>query len=128
MAQRVVLDPVTRIEGHLRVQAVVGDDGIIQDASCTSALFRGLEIVLRGRDPREAWQIAERICGVCTLVHAITSVRAVEDALEIDIPKNANLIRNLMIAAEYVQDHVVHFYHLHALDWVDVVAALKADA
>jgi hydrogenase large subunit len=127
MVQKIVVDPVTRIEGHLRVQAVLGDDGVVQDASCTSALFRGLELVLRGRDPREAWQIAERICGVCTLVHAITSVRAVEDALEIEIPKNANLIRNLMIAAEYVQDHVVHFYHLHALDWVDITAALKAD-
>ena len=128
MVRKIVVDPMTRIEGHLRVQAILGDDSAVQDASCTSAMFRGLEIVLRGRDPREAWQIAERICGVCTLVHAITSVRAVEDALNVEIPKNANLIRNLMIAAEFVQDHVVHFYHLHALDWVDVVSSLKADA
>lgn len=128
MTRKIVVDPITRIEGHLRVQVVLGEDSAVRDASCTSAMFRGLEIVLRGRDPREAWQIAERICGVCTLVHAITSVRAVEDALAIQIPKNANIIRNLMIAAEFVQDHVVHFYHLHALDWVDVVAALKADA
>src|SRR3974377_2132437 len=128
MVKKIVVDPMTRIEGHLRVQAVLGDNSAVQDASCTSAMFRGLGIVLGGRDPREAWQIAERICGVCTLVHAITSVRAVEDALEIEIPKNANLIRNLMIAAEFVQDHVIHFYHLHALDWVDVVSALKADA
>jgi hydrogenase large subunit len=127
MTKRIVVDPVTRIEGHLRVQTVLGDDSVIKDASCTSALFRGLEIVLRGRDPREAWQIAERICGVCTLVHAITSVRAVEDALKIEIPKNANTIRNLMIATLFVHDHVVHFYHLHALDWVDLVSALKAD-
>src|SRR3974377_124914 len=128
MVKKIVVDPMTRIEGHLRVQAVLGDNSAVQDASCTSAMFRGLGIVLGGRDPREAWQIAERICGVCTLVHAITSVRAVEDALRIEIPKNANSIRNLMIAAEFVQDHVVHFYHLHALDWVDVVSALKADA
>jgi len=127
MAQRVVVDPITRIEGHLRIQAVVGDDKVISDASSTSALFRGIEIILKGRDPREAWALAERICGVCTLVHAVTSVRAVEDALGIVIPKNANLIRNQMMATLQVHDHVVHFYHLHALDWVDVVSALKAD-
>ncbi|HEY7183726.1 MAG TPA: nickel-dependent hydrogenase large subunit [Blastocatellia bacterium] len=127
MAQRVVVDPITRIEGHLRVQAVLGDDNVVNDASCTSALFRGIEIILRGRDPREAWALAERICGVCTLVHAIASVRAVEDALQITIPKNANNIRNQMMATLDVHDHVVHFYHLHALDWVDVVSSLKAD-
>jgi hydrogenase large subunit len=126
MAQRVVIDPMTRIEGHLRVQAIV-DGNVVKDASCTSALFRGIEIILRDRDPREAWALAERICGVCTLVHAVTSVRAIEDALKIEIPKNANLIRNIMIATLFVYDHVVHFYHLHALDWVDVVSALKAN-
>ncbi|CUU03872.1 hydrogenase large subunit [Candidatus Kryptobacter tengchongensis] len=126
MAQRVVVDPMTRIEGHLRVQAIV-DGNVIKDASCTSALFRGIEIILRDRDPREVWALAERICGVCTLVHAVTSVRAIEDALKIKIPKNANLIRNIMIATLFVHDHVVHFYHLHALDWVDVVSALKAN-
>jgi hydrogenase large subunit len=127
MAQRVVVDPITRIEGHLRIQAVVSDDNVISDASSTSALFRGIEIILQGRDPREAWALAQRICGVCTLVHAVTSVRAVEDALGIVIPKNANLIRNQLMATLQVHDHVVHFYHLHALDWVDVVSALKAD-
>jgi hydrogenase large subunit len=127
MAQRVVVDPITRIEGHLRVQTVLGDDNVVNDASCTSALFRGIEIILRGRDPRDAWALAERICGVCTLVHAIASVRTVEDALQITIPKNANNIRNQMIATLDVHDHVVHFYHLHALDWVDVVSSLKAD-
>jgi hydrogenase large subunit len=127
MAQRVVVDPITRIEGHLRVQTVLGDDNVVHEASFTSALFRGIEIILRGRDPREAWALAERICGVCTLVHAIASVRAVEDALQITIPKNANNIRNQMIATLDVHDHVVHFYHLHALDWVDVVSSLKAD-
>ncbi|MDX2033359.1 MAG: nickel-dependent hydrogenase large subunit [Blastocatellia bacterium] len=127
MAQRIVVDPITRIEGHLRIQAMLGDDKVIADASSTSALFRGIEIILKGRDPRDAWALAERICGVCTLVHAITSVRAVEDALGIVIPKNANTIRNQMIATLHLHDHVVHFYHLHALDWVDVVSALKAD-
>lgn len=127
MSQRVVVDPITRIEGHLRIQAVVGDDKVVSDASSTSALFRGIEIILKGRDPREAWALAQRICGVCTLVHAVTSVRAVEDALGVVIPKNANLIRNQMMATLQVHDHVVHFYHLHALDWVDVVSALKAD-
>jgi hydrogenase large subunit len=127
MAQRVVVDPITRIEGHLRVQAVLGDDNVVNDASCASALFRGIEVILQGRDPREAWALAERICGVCTLVHAIASVRAVEDALQITIPKNANNIRNQMMATLDVHDHVVHFYHLHALDWIDVVSSLKAD-
>ena len=90
-------------------------------------MVRGIEIILRGRDPRDAWAFAQRICGVCTLVHGIASVRAVEDALKYPIPPNAQLIRNLMIGAQYVHDHVMHFYHLHALDWVDVVSALKAD-
>jgi hydrogenase large subunit len=90
-------------------------------------MVRGIEIILRGRDPRDAWAFAQRICGVCTLVHGIASVRAVEDALKYEIPPNAQLIRNLMIGAQYVHDHVMHFYHLHALDWVDVVSALSAD-
>jgi hydrogenase large subunit len=90
-------------------------------------MVRGIEIILRGRDPRDAWAFAQRICGVCTLVHGIASVRAVENALNYTIPPNAQLIRNLMIAAQYVHDHVMHFYHLHALDWVDVVSALDAD-
>ncbi|MRR50027.1 MAG: nickel-dependent hydrogenase large subunit [Rhodocyclaceae bacterium] len=126
-ANRVVVDPVTRIEGHLRVEAETDGDGRITRASSSGTMVRGLEIVLRGRDPRDAWAFAQRICGVCTLVHGIASVRSVEDALKIEIPQNAQLIRNLMIAAQYVHDHVMHFYHLHALDWVDVVSALKAD-
>ena len=93
----------------------------------SGTMVRGIEIILRGRDPRDAWAFAQRICGVCTLVHGIASVRAVEDALKSTIPTNAQLIRNLMIGAQYVHDHVMHFYHLHALDWVDVVSALKAD-
>ena len=125
-AQTVVVDPVTRIEGHLRIEAET-DNGVITRASSSGTMVRGIEIILRGRDPRDAWAFAQRICGVCTLVHGIASVRAVEDALKYEIPPNAQLIRNLMIAAQYVHDHVMHFYHLHALDWVDVVSALKAD-
>ena len=126
-ASRVVVDPITRIEGHLRIEAETDADGVITKAYSAGTMVRGLEIILRGRDPRDAWAFAQRICGVCTLVHGIASVRAVEDALGYDIPANANLVRNLMIGAQYVHDHVMHFYHLHALDWVDVVSALQAD-
>jgi hydrogenase large subunit len=125
--QRVVVDPITRIEGHLRIEAETDEAGNITGASSAGTMVRGIEIILRGRDPRDAWAFAQRICGVCTLVHGIASVRAVEDALDYEIPANAQIIRNLMIAAQYVHDHVMHFYHLHALDWVDVVSALKAD-
>jgi hydrogenase large subunit len=125
-SQRVVVDPVTRIEGHLRIEAET-DGNVITRASSSGTMVRGIEIILRGRDPRDAWAFAQRICGVCTLVHGIASVRAVEDALRYSIPPNANLIRNLMIGAQFVHDHVMHFYHLHALDWVDVVSALSAD-
>ncbi len=125
--QRVVVDPITRIEGHLRIEAETDESGRITRASSAGTMVRGIEIILRGRDPRDAWAFAQRICGVCTLVHAIASVRSVEDALDYKIPPNAQIIRNLMIAAQYVHDHVMHFYHLHALDWVDVVSALKAD-
>ncbi len=127
MSQRIVVDPVTRIEGHLRIEAETSETGEITRASSAGTMVRGIEIILRGRDPRDAWAFAQRICGVCTLVHGIASVRAVENALNYKIPPNAQLIRNLMIAAQYVHDHVMHFYHLHALDWVDVVSALKAD-
>jgi hydrogenase large subunit len=123
---RVVVDPVTRIEGHLRIEAVV-ENGVITDAFSSGTMVRGLEKILQGRDPRDAWAITERVCGVCTTVHALTSVRAVEGALGISVPPTAELIRNIMMATQYVQDHVVHFYHLHALDWVDIVNALKAD-
>ena len=123
---RIVVDPVTRIEGHLRIEAEV-NGGAVTDAWSSGTMFRGIELILRGRDPREAWIWTQRICGVCTTVHALTSVRAVEDALGIEAPANANLIRNIIGASQYVQDHVIHFYHLHALDWVDVTLALKAD-
>ena len=125
--QRIVVDPICRIEGHLRIEVNVDENNVIQNAVSTGNMWRGLEVILQGRDPRDAWAFTERICGVCTGVHALQSVRAVEDALKIDIPQNANHIRNLMMLAQYVQDHIVHFYHLHALDWVDVVSALSAD-
>src|SRR6202167_6137929 len=125
--QHIVIDPITRIEGHLRIEVAVDDDGNVVQALSAGTQVRGIEIILRGRDPRDAWAFAQRICGVCTLVHGIASVRAVEDALKITIPPNAELIRNLMIATQFVHDHVMHFYHLHALDWVDVVSAWKAD-
>jgi len=126
MSERIVVDPVTRIEGHLRIEAEV-KDGKIVDAWSAGTMVRGLEIILRGRDPRDAWAFCERVCGVCTTVHALASVRSVEDALDIHVPANAELIRNIMFCTQYMHDHVVHFYHLHALDWVDVVSALKAD-
>jgi Ni,Fe-hydrogenase I large subunit len=124
--QKIVVDPVTRIEGHLRIE-VAADNGRIEEAWATATTFRGLELVLQGRDPRDGWAFAQRICGVCTTVHAIASIRAVEDALDIEIPACANIIRNLVLGMQFVHDHVMHFYHLHALDWVDVVSALKAD-
>jgi len=126
MSNRIVIDPVTRIEGHLRIEAVV-ENGVVKDAFSAGTMVRGIEKILKGRDPRDAWAFTERVCGVCTTVHALASCRSVEDALGIEVPKNAELVRNLMFCAQYVQDHVVHFYHLHALDWVDVVSMLKAD-
>ncbi len=123
---RMVVDPITRIEGHLRIEAVV-ENGTITDAYSAGTMVRGFEKILKGRDPRDAWAFTERACGVCTTVHALASVRTVEDALGITVPRNAELIRNLMFCTQYVQDHVVHFYHLHALDWVDVVSSLSAD-
>jgi hydrogenase large subunit len=126
MSKRIVIDPVTRIEGHLRIEAVV-ENGVVKDAFSAGTMVRGIEKILKGRDPRDAWAFTERVCGVCTTTHALASCRAVEDALGIEVPKNADLVRNLMFCALYLQDHVVHFYHLHALDWVDVVSMLKAD-
>lgn len=126
MAKKIVVDPITRIEGHLRIEAEV-DGGVIKNAISSGTTFRGVERIMQGRDPRDAWAFVQRICGVCTHIHAIASIQAVEDALGITVPKNATLIRNIMNATQFVQDHVIHFYHLHALDWVDVVSALKAD-
>ena len=126
MSKRITIDPVTRIEGHLRVDVEV-DGGRVKKAWASGQMWRGVENILIGRDPRDAWAITQRICGVCTTVHAITSVRAVENALQLEIPVNAQYIRNMIILAHAIHDHIVHFYHLSALDWVDVVSALKAD-
>jgi len=123
---RITIDPVTRIEGHLRIDAEV-DGGVVRKAWSSGQMFRGIERILQGRDPREAWLFTQRFCGVCTTVHAIASVRAVENALQLEVPLNAQYIRNLILAAHAMHDHIVHFYHLSALDWVDVTSALKAD-
>lgn len=126
MAKRITIDPITRIEGHLRIDCEI-DNGKVTNAWSSGQMWRGIELILQGRDPREAWIFTQRICGVCTTVHAITSVRAVENALKLEVPLNAQYIRNLIIAAHGIFDHIVHFYHLSAVDWVDIVSALKAD-
>ncbi|WP_457571861.1 nickel-dependent hydrogenase large subunit [Desulfovulcanus sp.] len=122
----IVIDPISRIEGHLRIEVEV-ENGKVKNVWSKSQLFRGLELILQGRDPRDAQHITQRACGVCTYVHALASVRCVDDAVKVDIPENARIIRNLVMGAQYLHDHIVHFYHLHALDWVDAVSALKAD-
>ncbi|MGE5546173.1 MAG: nickel-dependent hydrogenase large subunit [Solirubrobacterales bacterium] len=126
MSKRITIDPITRIEGHLRIDVEV-DGGKVTKAWSSGQMWRGIELILLGRDPRDAWAITQRICGVCTTVHAITSVRAVENALNLDVPVNAQYIRNMIASAHAIHDHIVHFYHLSALDFVDVVSALKAD-
>ncbi|MET0115952.1 MAG: nickel-dependent hydrogenase large subunit [Sedimenticola sp.] len=126
MTTRITVDPVTRIEGHLRIDVEV-DEGRVTKAWSSGQMWRGIEKILVGRDPREAWLFTQRFCGVCTTVHAITSVRAVENALDMEVPVNAQLVRNIIQTAHAIQDHIVHFYHLSAVDWVDVVSALDAD-
>jgi quinone-reactive Ni/Fe-hydrogenase large subunit len=126
MAQRIIVDPITRIEGHLRIEAVLNDQNVITDAYSAGTMFRGIELILKGRDPRDAGLLAMRICGVCTGVHYWTSIRAVENAFGVTVPKNARLVRNLIAGSLFVHDHPVHFYHLHALDFVDILPALTA--
>lgn len=123
---RVVIDPITRIEGHLKIEVEVAN-GKVTNAWSSSTLFRGIEIMLQGRDPRDAYLFTQRACGVCTYIHGLASIRSVDNAVGVTIPDNARIIRNLLHGAHYLHDHMVHFYHLHALDWVDVVSALKAD-
>ena len=115
MSKRIVVDPITRIEGHLRIDVEV-DGGRVQNSWSSGQMWRGIEIILKNRDPRDAWVFTQRFCGVCTTVHAITSVRTVENALQMEIPINAQYIRNLILAAHGLHDHIVHFYHLSALD------------
>lgn len=126
MGKRIIVDPITRIEGHLRIEVEI-ENGKVKDAWCSGQMFRGIEMMLKGRDPQDAHHFVQRSCGVCTYVHALSSVRAVEDACKIEIPENARIIRNLLHGAQYQHDHIVHFYHLHALDWVDIVSSLSAD-
>jgi len=127
MAKHIVVDPITRIEGHLRIEAIIDENNTIVDAYSSSTMFRGIEEILKGRDPRDCGLLAMRICGVCTGTHYQRSIEAVENAFGVTIPKNARLVRNLIQGALYLHDHVVHFYHLHALDWVDITKALEAD-
>ena len=122
----ITLDPITRIEGHLRIDAEI-DGHQITSAWASAQMWRGIEVILQGRPPQDAWSYAQRFCGVCTTVHAISSIRAVEHALNVEIPLNAQHVRNMMIAQHSVQDHIVHFYMLSALDWIDIPSALKAD-
>ena len=124
--ERVVIDPLTRIEGHLRIELEC-DDNQIKNAWSESTQFRGIETIVEGRDPRDVWAFVGRICGVCTGTHSVASVTAVEDAIGSNPPKQAQLIRDLVMASQEIHDHVVHFYHLHALDWVNVVSAADAD-
>ncbi|MCK9472997.1 nickel-dependent hydrogenase large subunit [Sulfurimonas sp.] len=126
--KKIVIDPITRIEGHLRVEVEVDEEGVVQEAYASGQLFRGIEIILKNRDPRDAGLLAGRICGVCTNSHFRAAISSVEDAYDIKPPDNARIIRDLMAMALFIQDHVVHFYHLHSLDFVDVTSALKADA
>ncbi|QKF73339.1 [Ni-Fe] hydrogenase, large subunit [Aliarcobacter faecis] len=125
--KHLVVDPITRIEGHLRIEAIIDENNVITDAFSSSTMFRGIEEILKGRDPRDCGLLAMRICGVCTGTHYQRSIEAVENAFNVTIPKNARLVRNLIQGALYLHDHVVHFYHLHALDWVDITKALEAD-
>ena len=126
MSKRITVDPITRIEGHLRIDVEVNDN-VVSNAWASCTMWRGIERILEGRDPREAWLFTQRFCGVCTTVHAMASVRAVEDALKLEIPLNAQYIRNLILINHGLHDHIVHFYHLSALDWVDIMQIPKAD-
>ncbi len=125
--RRLIVDPITRIEGHMRCEVNIDEQNVITNAVSCGTMFRGLEIILQGRDPRDAWAFVERICGVCTGVHALASVYAIEDAIGIQVPDNANIIRNIMLATLWCHDHLVHFYQLAGMDWIDVLNALKAD-
>jgi quinone-reactive Ni/Fe-hydrogenase large subunit len=125
--KKIVIDPVTRIEGHLRVEVMVDETGTVQEAYASGQLFRGIETILKNRDPRDAGLMAGRICGVCTNSHFRAAVSCVEDAYALEVPKNAEIVRELIALALFIQDHVVHFYHLQSLDFVDVTKALEAD-
>ena len=126
MSKKITIDPITRIEGHLRIDVEV-DNKRVTNAWSSAQMFRGIETILKGKRPEDAWSYAQRFCGVCTTVHAIASIRSVENALNVEVPLNGQYLRNLMIAMHSMQDHIVHFYHLSVLDWVDITSCLKAD-
>ena len=125
MVKRIKIDPITRIEGHMALEAVV-DDGVVKDAKSAGTLFRGFEIILQGRDPRDANRLTQRICGVCPTAHATASALCIDDAFGLTdkIPDNGKLIRSLILGSNFLQSHILHFYHLAALDYVDAVSAV----
>ncbi len=125
MSEKIKIDPITRIEGHLAIEAVV-DDGIVKEAKSAGTLFRGFEIILQGRDPRDANRLTQRICGVCPTAHATASALCLDDAFGLTdkIPDNAKLIRALVFGSNFLQSHILHFYHLAALDYVDAAGAV----
>ncbi len=127
MSKRIIVDPITRIEGHLRIEVIVDDNNVITDAYSSSTLWRGIEVIVKNRDPRDVGFMVQRICGVCTFSHYKAGISAVEDALGIQVPFNAEMVRSLMNVSLVLHDHLVHFYHLHGLDWCDITSALKAD-
>ena len=123
---RTVIDPVTRIEGHLRVELEV-ENNLVTDAWVSGTLFRGMELVMKDRAPADAFFVTQRICGVCPVSHGHTSSMATEAAFNVTIPNNARIIRNIVEGAQFLHSHILWFYNLAALDWVDVSQALKAD-
>ena len=127
MSKRVVIDPITRIEGHLRIEVELDANNVINKAWASSTLFRGLEIIMKGRTPYDVGLLMQRICGVCTSSHYLCGTLAVEDAINAQVPINAKYIRSLILTTLQLHDHIVHFYILHGLDWIDVVSALSAD-
>lgn len=117
MAQKVVVDPVTRIEGHLKIEVEI-DGGKVVDARTSGTMFRGMELIMQGRDPRDSSQIMQRICGVCPVSHGTAASLALDDAFGIEAPDNGRIIRNLILGSNYIQSHILHFFHLAALDYV----------
>jgi len=124
MAEKVVIDPVTRIEGHLKIEVEI-EDGKVKDAWSTASMARGFEVLLKGKDPRDAQVVCERICGVCPAAHGMAASQNLDAAFGAEVPANARIIRNLIVGANYIQSHILHFYHLQALDYLDVTAVAK---
>ncbi len=121
MGKKIVVDPITRIEGHLKITVEV-ENGTVKDAWSSGTMARGYEILLQGKDPRDAPFVTSRFCGVCYSVHQMASARALDEAFGAKVPWPGTLLRNLVMGAEYIYDHVLHFYHLSALDYIDIMA------